>query len=105
MLFSGYKKLFLTFSEVKGVSPIVYLFLTFWWVKSGKGGVQRSATPKAASKSRTNNRKSKTVQAETKNSNNNRKSTNNKPHKQQQVAQTAAQIAPNSSNTAAQTTE
>ena len=38
MLFSGYKKLFFTFSEVKGVSSIVFLFLTFWVVKSGKGG-------------------------------------------------------------------
>ena len=38
----------LTFSEVKGVSSIVKLFLTFWKVKSGKGGVQLSATQKAA---------------------------------------------------------
>ena len=49
--FFGYKSLFFldtkcffrdakncsTFSEVKGVSPIVSLFLTFWKVKSGKG--------------------------------------------------------------------
>ena len=47
MLFSGYKK---CFSEVKGVSSIVKLFLTFWKVKSGKGGVQRTATQKAAAK-------------------------------------------------------
>ena len=31
--FFGIQKLFLTFSEVKGVSSIVYLFLTFWKVK------------------------------------------------------------------------
>ena len=42
MLLSGYKKMLLTFSEVKRVSSIVKLYLTFWKVKSGKGGVQRS---------------------------------------------------------------
>ena len=74
MLFSGYKKLFLTFSE-KGASPIVLLFLTFWKVKNGKGGVQRSATR------RTNNKKAQTIgkSAQTK---------QQEPHKQKQVAQT-----------------
>ena len=39
------KKLFLTFSEINGVSSIVQFFLTFWKVKNGKsGGVERSAT-------------------------------------------------------------
>ena len=35
--FFGNKNLFLTFSEDKGVSPIVNLFLTFWRGKSGTG--------------------------------------------------------------------
>ena len=48
MIFSGYKKWFLTFSEVKRVLSIAKLFLTFWKVKSGKVGVQLSATQKAA---------------------------------------------------------
>ena len=110
-VFVGYKKLFLTFSEVKGVSPIVQLFLTFWKVKSGKGGVQRSTTQKAAAKvaerSSTQNRrkaadninrKSKIQQHKQKEQQNNREiSINNrartsrsKLHKQQR--------APNSSN-------
>ena len=37
-------KLFLTFSEVQGVSSIVNLFLSFWKVKSGKGGAQAEAS-------------------------------------------------------------
>ena len=67
----GMQKMFLTFSEVKGVSSIVKLLLAFSKVKSGKSAFR----PKSGSKSRTNN----------------------KPHKQQQVVQTAAQIAPTSS--------
>ena len=62
MLFSGYKKLFLTFSEVKRVSQLIVLDILK--VKSGKGGVQRSATQKAAAKAAENistqNRKSST---------------------------------------------
>ena len=42
--------MFLTFSEVNGVSSIGKLFLTFWKVKSGKGGVQLSGNQKAAAK-------------------------------------------------------
>ena len=53
MSFSGYKMIFRdtkigSFSEVNGVSSIVKLFLTFWKVKSGQGGVQLSANQKAA---------------------------------------------------------
>ena len=85
MFFSGYKKLLLTSLEVKGVSSIVKLVLTFRKVKSGKGGVQRSATQKAAKTAAQTKRAAKTTE-----------STNNNPHQQKQ---TAAQIAPNSSNT------
>ena len=70
------------FRRSKRVSSNVKLFLTFWMVKSGKCGSFNGRS--------TTNKKS---------SNNNRKSTNNKPHKQQQYVQTAAQTAPNSSNT------
>ena len=63
-LFFGIQNLFLTFSEVKGVSSIVKLFLTFWKVKAARVGVQRSAThkaaPKAGQSSSTNNTKNST---------------------------------------------
>ena len=50
--FSGYSNVFLFFSEVKGVQPIVKFLLTFWKVECGKGGrVQRTVTLKAAAKS------------------------------------------------------
>ena len=48
--FFGIQKKFLTFSEVKRISFIVKLFLTFWKVKSGKGGVQKGDPEKAVAK-------------------------------------------------------
>ena len=48
--FLGYKNLFLTFSEVNGVSSIVELFLTFWKVKSGQWGSIVGEPKKAAGK-------------------------------------------------------
>ena len=44
--FFGYKKWFLTFSEVKGVSSVGKLLLTFWKVKSGKGEFFNGRRPK-----------------------------------------------------------
>ena len=65
--FRDTKKLFLTFSEVQGPHQLFELFLTFWKVRSGKGGVQRSATQKATGKQQHKQQE---------------------PHKQKQVAQT-----------------
>ena len=93
----GIQNLFLTFSEVKGGSPIALLFLTFWKVNKRQGWVFQVGDPKAAAKAGQTTEKAKQCMNE-KSSNNNRRSTNNKPHKQQQVAQTAAQIVPNSNN-------
>ena len=44
VFFLGYTKLFLAFSEVKGVSSIVELLLTFWKVKSGKAGAKAASS-------------------------------------------------------------
>ena len=113
------KFLFLTFSEVKGVSSIAKLLLTFWKVRSGKGvffnrrrpksSRKSSSGSKSCSKSRTNNKKNSTKKqkqhkteknktaettvqaAETKKTAKNRKKhKQQKPHEQQQVVQTAA---------------
>ena len=73
-----------------GSYSIVKLSLTFWKVKSGKGGFFNVQRDKQQRKRNSASR--------------NKKSNNNKPHKQQQVVLTAA-IVPNSSNTASQTTE
>ena len=66
--------MFLTFSEVNGVSSIVKLFLTFLKVLSVQGGVQLSAKQKAAAKV-----------AESRSTHNRKSNTNNKSR---QVAQT-----------------
>ena len=53
--------MFLTFSEVKGVSSIVLLFLTFWKVKRGKGGVSTVGDPKSSRKSSKQQEKQQTT--------------------------------------------
>ena len=78
------------FGCAMGRSSIVKLFLTFWKVKSGKGGFF-NGRPKRSSKSKTNKQQRKSISASRNKkittNNNNRKSTNNKPHKQQHKRQ------------------
>ena len=73
--FWGYKKFFLTFSEVKGVSSIEKFFLTFWKVKSGK--VQRSATQKKSQKQQQQKRQQKQQKAAESTNNRSRTSSSN----------------------------
>ena len=81
------RNLFWTFSEVNGVSSIVKLFLTFWKVKSGKGGVQRSPTQKAAAKAAESSSTKKQKQQHQQQEQHKQQQKLHKQHKQQRKLQ------------------